>query len=284
VRNLPILVTGASGKLGAYVVRHLVEQQRPVIAWSGTAAGEVCDVKLHRVELTDADEIRRAFREATPAAVVHCAALSAIGECYRQPQIAEKTNVQATELLGHLAERMVYTSTDLVFDGCAAPYAEDDEAVPLSLYGKSKLAAEHTLKGRNAAVVRVSLMYGPALFGSGGFFEQQVNALQNGESLNLFRDEWRTPLSLDDAAQGLVQVLDSGYQGTLHLGGPERLSREEMGRRLARQIGADESLVRSVSQGSIDFPEPRPSDVSLNSKKARDLLGWKPKSLGSVEI
>ena len=278
----PILVTGASGKLGAYVVRRLVEQDRPVVAWSGSASGEVCGVPLRPVDLSNMHETRSAFSEAGPSATIHCAALSAIGDCYRSPEKAEKINVQATALLGELAERIVYTSTDLVFDGRNAPYSEEDKAAPLSVYGRTKLAGEQALHGRSlAAVVRVSLMFGPGLLGSGGFFEQQYRALQAGESLSLFHDEWRTPLALRDAADGLVEIMDSDFQGTLHLGGPQRLSRAEMGLVLARHLQAEEGLVRTVSQDSIDFPEPRPSDVSLNSQLARELFGWNPTSVGA---
>lgn len=278
----PVLVTGASGKLGAYVVSRLVELERPVVAWSGSSTGQVCGVPLEPVNLADTGMIKKAFRRAAPAAVIHCAALSAIGDCYKNPALAETLNVQATQLLGELSERMLYTSTDLVFDGRSAPYAEDDPAEPLSVYGRSKLRAEQVLQGRpGVTIVRMSLMYGPALFGSGGFFEQQCEAFEQERSIQLFKDEWRTPISLEDAAEGLLRILDLEYPGVLHLGGPETLSREDMGRQLAEFLKKGPKLVEPVSQSSIAFPEPRPSDVSLNSEKTCRLLNWYPRTYHS---
>ena len=205
-----------------------------------------------------------------------------MGDCYRDPVRARLVNTDGTALLGELADRIVYTSTDLVFSGEGAPYTESHVPAPLSLYGRSKRAGEEALLQREgAAVVRVALMYGPSLIGSGGFFEQQSEAFLKGAKVKLFHDEWRTPLALDEAAGGLLQVLDAGFEGVLHLAGPERLSREEMGRRWARFLGADPSLVESVSQSDLEFPEPRPADVSLDCTEASRVFGWSPKPFKS---
>ncbi len=273
----PILVTGASGKLGAYVVSHLVKEQRPVVAWSGSTRGELCGISLQPVPLEDPDAVRQAFREANPSAVIHCGAISAISDVYRDEDRALKVNRDATELLGQLAERIVYTSTDLVFDGQDAPYAPQDPASPLSRYGHSKLAGESSLAGRpGASVVRVSLMHGPCLRGPGGFFEQQRLSLEAGETSRLFEDEFRTPLAYDEAARGLVEIADLDHRGLLHFGGSERLSRLEMGTALARHLGFPEQLLEAISSSDINFPEPRPKDVSLNSAATYQLLNWTP--------
>jgi len=278
----PVLVTGASGKLGAYVVRALVKVGRPVVAWSGSRRGRLDGVELCPVDLAEPSQVKQAFAAADPYAVIHCAALSAVGDCYRDPVRARLVNTDGTALLGELADRIVYTSTDLVFSGEGAPYTESHVPAPLSLYGRSKRAGEEALLQREgAAVVRVALMYGPSLIGSGGFFEQQSEAFLKGAKVKLFHDEWRTPLALDEAAGGLLQVLDAGFEGVLHLAGPERLSREEMGRRWARFLGADPSLVESVSQSDLEFPEPRPADVSLDCTEASRVFGWSPKPFKS---
>ena len=278
----PVLVTGASGKLGAYVVRRLAGAGRPVVAWSGSQTGTVSGVELVPVDLSDSTLVKQAFSTSDPSGVIHCAALSAVGDCHRDPSRARSINAEATALLGELADRIVYTSTDLVFDGEQAPYSESDAPAPLSEYGRSKVGGEQALAGHNsAAVVRVSLLYGPSLFGQTGFFDQQMEALRQKRELRLFSDEWRTPLALDEAADGLVRVLDGGYEGLLHMAGPERMSREDMGRRLALFLGLEPALVESARQSDIKFPEPRPTDVSLDCSKARQILGWAPETYES---
>lgn len=276
--SAPILVTGASGKLGAYVVRHLAKAGRPVVAWSGQSSGEVCGIPLQPVPLDDPGAIRTAYAQARPQGVIHCAAVSAISEVYRDEARALRVNRDATKLLGELTPRIVYTSTDLVFGGDKAPYDPGAPPDPLSKYGASKVAGEQALGDHaGASRVRLSLMYGPILFGGGGFHEQQVKALRASESIRLFRDEWRTPLAYDEAAKGLVELFDKPHRGLLHLGGSERLSRHQMGLGLAEVLGVTRELVESNLASEIEFPEPRPADVSLDSSEINELLGWTPR-------
>jgi dTDP-4-dehydrorhamnose reductase len=185
-------------------------------------------------------------------------------------------NATATGTIARLAAsagaRLVMVSTDLVFDGEDAPYGEEKIPRPASVYGSTKREGEIlALACPGALVVRVALLFGPALGGRKGFFDAQVGALRQGEAISLFDDEWRTPLALDVAARSLVALARTEAAGTLHLGGPERMSRSEMGVRLARILGADESCILHTSRLSIPG-ERRVRDVSLDSTRLRPLV------------
>lgn len=278
----PVLVTGASGKLGAYVVTHLQSRGRAVVAWSGSTSGNLAGVPLQPVDLANASRVREAFSEAAPTSVIHCGAVSTISEVHADFQKGLAVNRDGTAMLGELCSRVVYVSTDLVFDGREAPYSEDANPTPLSLYGRSKHEGEQALKGHpGASVVRISLLYGPALIGSGGFYDQQLRKLRAGETMKLFHDEWRTPLALDEAAAALVELLDGPHRGVLHLGGPERLSRFEMGQQTAAALGVNPDLVQPSSQSSVDFPEPRPRDVSLDSSSSLQWISKPPSTFSA---
>ena len=126
-------------------------------------------------------------------------------------------------------------------------------------------------------MVRVSLLFGPSVVGRPFFFDEQVAALREGRPCTLFEDEWRTPLGLRTAAQALLGIARSDFTGLLHLGGPERMSRVEMGERLAAFLGSDPSGIVRVSRGSVPAPEPRPGDTSLDSSQWRQRFpgqGW----------
>src|SRR5208283_2565684 len=116
-----LLLTGANGHLGAYFLRELAHGPGEVSAWSGSRTGELLGFRLQPVNLTERDQVAAAFREARPEVVIHCAALSSVAECYRDPQRARQINVEGTALLAELAHeagaRFVFVSTDLVFDG-----------------------------------------------------------------------------------------------------------------------------------------------------------------------
>ena len=271
-----ILVTGASGQLGGYLLRRLRGAGDAVVAWSGTRPGERFGVPLLPVDLADERSVVEAFRSARPDVVVHAAAVSAVAQCYREPHRALAINVRASALLADLAEqagaRLLLVSTDMVFDGAKGDYREEDVPAPLSVYGRSKADAERAVLAHGGAVARVSLLFGPGLAGRPSFFDEQVAALRQRRPIALFADEWRTPLSLETAAQGLLAVARSSFTGLLHLGGPERLSRLEMGQRLARFLGADPAVLVAASRTAVAGPEPRPRDLALASGRWRALF------------
>jgi dTDP-4-dehydrorhamnose reductase len=272
-----VLVTGGSGQLGAYLLRELVQRETPTAAWGGARPGERFGVPLRAIDLADTDQTAAAFHEERPDVVIHAAAMARIADCYRDPGRAERVNVQGTALLAELADRararLVYVSTDLVFDGERGNYREDDPVRPLSVYGRTKAAAEQAVLAHpRQAVVRPSLLFGPTRADRPAFFDEQLTALRQRRPCPLFADEWRTPLALVTAARGLLAVAASDFAGLLHLGGPERLSRLEMGQRLASFLRLDPSVLGAVTRASLPAPEPRPRDVSLDSSRWRQLF------------
>ena len=272
-----LLLTGASGQLGAYLLREGLRRGRAITAWSGQRRGELFGCPLRPVDLTDTDAVEAAFREAHPDVIIHAAAMAGVADCHRDPTLAEAINTRGSAWIAELAEqsgaRLVHVSTDMVFDGERGGYREEDAVAPLSVYGRTKAEAEHSVLARaRTVVVRVSLLFGPALGQRRTFFDEQMAALKEGRPLTLFHDEWRTPLSLLAAARGLLDIAESHIVGLLHLGGPERLSRLDMGRRLAAFLGRDPVGIVSVSRRSAPAVEPRPCDLSLDSSKWRRLF------------
>jgi dTDP-4-dehydrorhamnose reductase len=261
-----VLITGATGRLGAYLLRDLRGRGLDVIAWGGRSAVDLCDP----------DAPAAAFRQVNPDLVVHTAAVSSVEECERDPALARQANADATQRLAKLAAaaraRFVFTSTDLVFDGDRGGYRETDPATPRSTYGATKLAAERAaLAAPGAAVVRLSLLYGPGLAGRRSFFDHLVSEITGGRPVRLFADEWRTPLAYPAAAAGLIDVALSEFTGLLHLGGPERMSRLEMGLRLAAVLKCDPGAIVSTTRAAAGLAD-RPRDTALDSTLWRQLF------------
>ena len=276
---MKLLVTGASGQLGSSILRESIKTGHVVTAWSGRYDGTLFGIPLKPVDLTKQTLVRQRFRTCKPDVVIHTAALSSIDQCYNNPERTESVNVHATQLLAELCRehscRMIFTSTDLVFDGEKGNYNENDIPNPLSVYGKSKLHAETILLSQEKiSVVRMSLLYGPTLIPNRGkFYDNMKNSLTNGKPIRCFADEWRTPLALTTAASGLLALTRIPHSGLIHFGGPERMSRYEMGLKLAEEMNISTEWVVANSRKDVTFPEPRPRDISLDSSLWRELLG-----------
>ena len=272
-----ILVTGASGQLGSYVLRELRRRDLSATAWSRRPNVELFGYRCQSVDLCEVDQVVAAFRAAKPDVVIHAAAMSGVGDCFRDPTQARRTNNTATRLLAERAQRqparLVYVSTDLVFNGEKQWYQETDCPAPLSVYGQTKAAAERAVLGHpQHLVLRLSLLFGPSLNGRPSFFDQQIKSLLSGTPCQLFEDEWRTPLSLLVGAQGLLAAAGSEVTGILQLGGIERMSRLEIGQRLARLLGKDDRLCQAVCRDDVTTGEPRPRDTSLDCHLWQQLM------------
>ncbi len=266
------LVTGASGQLGSHIVARLVGEARSatVFALAGEADLPFADVDVRRVDLADEHALRAVLEGVMPTHILHLGAMTAVGDCYREPTRAQRVNVDATRTIAAYAARhsvrLVFSSTDMVFDGTHAPYSETDIPRPLSIYGKTKLAAEREIaECPQALIARVPLMYGLPLNGRETTFVKQLRALRAGAPLRLFADEYRTPAWLGDVARALIGLARrADASGVLHVTGPERLSRYDLIARCADLLGIIRPNLVAASRLDIDAPEPRPPDLSLD--------------------
>jgi dTDP-4-dehydrorhamnose reductase len=262
-----VLVTGASGLLGGHLLAVLREQGIEHAAVAG-------------LDLSDELVAASVWERAGADVVIHAAAVSAMGACAQDPARAEQVNVGVTTNLARLARasgaKLVHVSTDLVFDGERAPYRESAPTSPISTYGRTKAQAEPVaLSAPRAVVARLSLLFGPTRTARVGFFDSQLAALKGMRAITVFSDEWRTPLSLRAAAEALVAIAGSEVEGLIHVAGPERMTRLEMGLRLARFVGAPEELAQPASRESVqtDPREQRPRDVSLDTSLLASRFG-----------
>jgi dTDP-4-dehydrorhamnose reductase len=281
------LVTGASGQLGGHVVRQLAREVTgtDVLALVRRNECGTAGVQTARVDLADHSSLRRCVAGLCPSHVVHLGAMTGVGDCCAHPEAATCVNADATRVLAEAARdcgaRLVFSSTDMVFAGDAAPYRESDPTRPLSHYGRTKVAAERELEQfDDTLTVRLPLMYGFACTRLETTFAKQIAALRGGQPLRLFTDEYRTPLWLADAARALIALARSELAGVIHVAGPERLSRFEMVARFARLLRISDPNLEPVSRLSIDAPEPRPEDLSLDGSRFVGLFpGLLPKPI-----
>ena len=224
----------------------------------------------------DTAAVRELFLKEKPAAVVHCAALSRFTTCEAEPALAKKANVDMTRELVALAWDIpfLFFSTDLIFDGSKGDYVEEDQPNPLSVYGRTKAAAEDVVREHpQHTIVRISLTGGHSPRGDRGFNEEMKNAWREGKTLKLFRDEFRCPSSADVIAHAVWDLVSKAARGTFHLCGAEKLSRLEIGKLLAAKHPELEAKIQATSRKQYNGP-PRPPDTSMNCNRAQQFLSF----------
>jgi dTDP-4-dehydrorhamnose reductase len=260
-------ITGAGGLIG----HHLVEIARAT-GWTGNVVG----LTRQELDLLDFAAVRTAFHAQKPTAIIHCAAMSKSPECQANPALARKINVESTALLAELAAEIPFCffSTDLVFNGRKGHYVETDAVEPLSVYAETKLAAEQiVLTNPRHIVIRTSLNGGTSPTGDRGFNEQMRRAWQAGQTLDLFTDEFRSPIPAAITARATWELLLQKQTGIIHIAGTERLSRAEIGAAIAARWP---ELQPKIRVGSLqDYRgAPRSPDTSLNCAKAQSCLSF----------
>ena len=274
-----VFVTGASGFLGWNFCRAAVSHFE-TFGLFGRQLIKIEGVKTLGCDLTDFHALKKTLAEIEPDAIVHTAALANPNLCQTQPQTSYRINVEASQnIAGLCADRQIpclYTSSDLVFDGRKPPYVETDPVSPVCIYGEHKVAAEQGIKRcyPKATICRMALMFGSSPETAQSFIQPMLADLENGRTVNLFVDEFRTPMGVKTAVAGLMLAL--AHPGTtLHLGGDTSLSRHELGLLTADGLGLSKKNIKACRSAEIPMAAPRSADVSLDTTKAR-ALGFKP--------
>lgn len=277
-----LLVTGASGFLG-WNLCQIAHSAWEIYGTTWTNTVQIPGITTVKLDLRNWEQSQQTFAQIRPDAVIHLAAASKPNYCQTHPDESYLMNVSVSEAIAswcaESAIPLVFTSTDLVFDGLNPPYHEGDRPSPICIYGEHKAIAEQRVLQRHpqAVVCRMPLMFGEASPTSGSFLQGFLQALRQGETLRLFADEYRSVTSAKTASQGLLLALEQA-PGLLHLGGKEVISRYDFGLLMAEVFDLPQELIQPCQQQDVKMSAPRPPNVTLDSSRAYS-LGYNPRSL-----
>lgn len=277
-----VLLTGASGFIGRHLL-HTSPRDTTILAvhHRGALRSHPAVTPL-RMDLIRPD--RERLRDFAPEVILHTAALSALDACERDPAAADRLNVEVTAMLADLADgvgaRLIFTSTDQVFDGREGGYEESAPCNPLNAYGRSKRAAESHLLSRNKGhlCVRLATVYGRGVTRT-SFLDMLVERVRAGEPVRVFSDEVRNHVAVQDVASVLWRLVRHPLDGILHLGGPEGMTRMALAETLCALGGWDRALLEPVRLAEAGTLARRPVDCSLDLTR---LAAWWGGPLRSV--
>ncbi|MDE2787049.1 MAG: SDR family oxidoreductase [Chloroflexota bacterium] len=256
---MSILIIGASGFIGRYVSRRLANAAGHTVVSTYNARPPGDDgASWHRLEMTDPAALDALFGVAQPDAVVHLAAMADVGTAERNPEVARAVNATATETIARLCRRhgarLVFVSTEYVFDGQNGPYREDDPPAPTTQYGRTKFQAEQAVASlaSNWSVLRTSIVYGWPAPGRRNFVPMLVNRLRNGEAYRAPTNVYRSPVYVEHLVDGIKRLVETEDTGVHHVAGRDWATMYEFAVTVAEEFGLDPSLVIPVTDPMDD--------------------------------
>lgn len=247
--------------------------------------GNCTQYKNVNLSITDSRKLKEVFSFFKPDAVIHTAAVSNSEKADKiSADVVYDINVNATAMLAEYCSRynskLLYLSTDLVYAGYRGSMLQEDaKLIPISLYAETKLMGEIKIQQTfgNYIILREALLVGFGLKHSRNNFHLMYEKLVKGEPVNLFTDQFRTPLALHDAARMIGNLLENNIQGEVfNFGGRERLSRYEAGEILCEEAGFDKNLLikKTMEEAGLTY---KVADVSMSTQKLQS-YGIKSKS------
>jgi dTDP-4-dehydrorhamnose reductase len=279
-----ILICGSNGLLG----------QRLALLLSTNTEYEVLNTSHHRafvfdhqlfdytqLDITRKSDVKSLVGSFQPDVIINAAAATNVDWCETHRDEAWKANVVGVENLVEAARKysvhLIHISTDYVFDGKSGPYCEEDQPNPISYYGKTKLAAENTVRASDMpwTVVRTIVVYGSGIAVKKNFALWVVNSLKQGQVIRCVDDQISNPTYVGDLAMALIRIFERKKTGLFHVCGSERLSRYEFAVRAAEIFNLDPTLIIRTKSADLHQPAPRPLISGFITTKAEIELEMK---------
>jgi len=275
------VIVGASGQIGRNATRSFSRRGWKVVGTGLTRATG----GLVPLDLADLAGVHRLISEVRPTLCILSSALTNVDRCEQEPDLADRLNARAPEAAARacreVGAKVIYLSTEYVFDGADGPYSEADPVHPISAYGRSKLAGEVAVLSEDPEnlAVRTTVVFSHHV-GDKNFVMQLLDRVGRGQPMNVPADQVSSPTYAPDLAEALA-MLAGRVHGVLNVAGPEVLGRYEFALRAARRLGLDAGLLTAVKTSELRQLAARPLQAGLKVDRLRS-LGVEPRGLDAA--
>ncbi len=284
------IVVGANGFLGSYVRKNIIEKteedilalvhQNVLPANEGRVTWRKCDIS----KCEEINALAAYMKGKERIKIVYLAAYHLPDQVQKNPRYAWNINITSLSYFLNAMENvecMFYISTEMVYGEGAKGhlFREKDALHPVNIYGKQKMVAESLVLGYGFNVLRLPFMIGSgAISHKKHFYDVIVETLESGNSIEMFEDAFKSALDFDTAASVIVdlaEVYKWDMPKILNIAGDEILSKYEIGLRIARKHGFDESLVKPIRMDADNqiFKEKRAGCTLMDNNRVKEFLG-----------
>ena len=255
-----------AGFLGSKIYSFLKEKELKVKATS------LKNDFFTQLDITDKKMVDRFFAKHKPKNTVLCASLSNVDECEAFTEKAGQINVGGTKNISDACtkndSKIVFISSDYVFDGKKGNYREEDKTNPLQVYGETKVKAENiVLENPKNIILRVSSLYGKSTIQKPTFETHVLEKINRGEKVLVAADQITCPTLIDDVANAVFLLVEKNVAGVFHGSGSEAISRHGFALKLVKNANSNPQLIHKTSLGKLGLVAKRPKNSSLNIGK-----------------
>ncbi len=257
--NMNIAITGANGLVGSRVIELLKDDFTFI------------PLDHKDVDITDQKQVHKKLNEIDFDLLLHMAAYTNVDRAEEEKDIARKLNVDATNYLFEETQaknkKMIYISTDFVFDGKNPPFDEGSKPNPIGYYGQSKYDGELVLEN-NAMIVRITYPYGTSPSPKKDFVEKLSSLLKEHKPLSMVTDSAMTPTYIDDIALALKYLMNHFSPEIFHIVGSKSYSPHEVGKMIVEHYDLPDWLIQPTTFEEYSKGKaPRPQYAETRSIK-----------------
>lgn len=230
----------------------------------------------YQLDITNQKLTYRLIKKLNPDYIICTAAHTGVDYCEIHRSEAYNVNVAGTrnvsEASDEIGAKLVYVSTDYVFDGAKGMYREGDVTNPINYYGKTKLEGEHVVKStcNDWVIARTSVLYGwnPA---KPNFVAWALDELMAGNRIRIVNDQFNSPTLADNLADMLIELIKRDEHGVFHISGGERISRYDFAIKVAEIFDLNSELIEPITSDHLNWTAKRPADSSLDVSKISNI-------------
>lgn len=267
-------ITGGSGLLGERLATIAKDDDELTLVHNSNPTDNSI-----KCDITNEKEVKESIGKENPDVIIHCAAMTNVDLCEDETELAYKVNGDGTGYLAKAANdidaKIIYVSTDFVFDGQRGYYKEDEKVNPLGIYAKSKYDGEVQLEkySDDWAIARVSVLYG--WHSRLNFTTWVIEQLRQKNEINIVTDQINSPTLADNAAEAIFKIAEKDKKGIFHTAGNDAINRFDFTKKIADAFDLDDSLINPTTSTQFVQKAPRPRDSSLNVNKVEKELDMK---------
>lgn len=275
---MKLYITGIAGLLGNNIVKRLVN--RCEITGVDIIDVEIPNITYEKFSLYETERLKLHIAQVNPDVVIHTAAAVNVDECEENPEWAYKLNKQTTgeiaDICNELGIKLVYISSDAVFDGeCEKLYEETDPVNPLNIYAKTKLEGEKLVLNYGRNLVFRTNIYGQNIQDKKSFGEWIVSSLEEGKTLNMFEDIDFSPILVSDLAEIIYKALEADLCGLYHVCATGCISKYEFGIKMKKIFDLHTGIINKSQSETMHFKAKRSKHMGMSNGKIRKELGIK---------